>query len=395
MVLSKDLDALFWSSQRPEHVSAWHGHVSFAHWLVKVLRPRLTVELGTHGGVSFASFCNAVARCHVPGKCFAVDTWLGDNHAGHYGEDVYNDLSGFVAERFPSFATMLRCYFDDALAQFEDGSIELLHIDGLHTYEAVRHDFESWRAKLSDRAIVLFHDTEVRHLDFGVWRLWSELSVRFPSFNFKHSCGLGVLAPGASPPPELLALWNAATGADADVIRHNFALASEHARRSGSLELRTAASRRLAAIAAHRVNLALGRPGSQSSVYPGTPANPQGALDGIKNGKFGFHTMLERSPWFLFELSQSAPLDEIVIYNRLDSGCSDRARSLTVLVSEDAENWTKIYTHDGSPIGGLDGNPLRVNCGGTRARFIKISLRETQFLHLDEVEVYGTSISVA
>src|SRR5438045_2700612 len=49
---------------RPEHLaaSAWLEHVPFAYWLVKALRPRCFVELGTHWGVSYAAFCQAVER---------------------------------------------------------------------------------------------------------------------------------------------------------------------------------------------------------------------------------------------------------------------------------------------------------------------------------------------
>jgi GT2 family glycosyltransferase/glycosyltransferase involved in cell wall biosynthesis len=206
---------LFTPAPRTGVPSAWYGHVPFAYWIVRSLRPAVIVELGTHNGVSYAAFCDAVARETLQTQCFAVDSWRGDEHAGFYGEEVYRDLAAFHDGRFAAFSTLIRSSFDEARDYFPDGSIDLLHIDGCHAYEAVRRDFETWLPKLSPRAVVLLHDTNVRERQFGVWRLWAELREAHPGFEFLHEHGLGVLALGPAVPQAVIDLC---TGLSADEI---------------------------------------------------------------------------------------------------------------------------------------------------------------------------------
>lgn len=194
---------------------AWVGHIPFAFWIIEAARPRTFVELGTHAGNSYFAFCQSVQHNHLQTRCCAIDTWQGDVHAGFYGEKIYQTVFAHNETRYQEFSQLLRMTFDKGQALFENGSIDLLHIDGLHTYEAVKHDFETWLPKLSSRGIVLFHDTTVRDRGFGVWQIWAELSERYNHLEFSHSNGLGVLFVGDEQTPEVLGLveeWRSVSG---------------------------------------------------------------------------------------------------------------------------------------------------------------------------------------
>ena len=186
--------------------SSWIQHLPLGMLLVELLEPRILVELGVHYGVSYCGFCQAVKALHSDTACYGVDTWTGDGHTGDYGAQVYEDLRQHHDPRYGDFSKLLKMRFDDALPYFADQSIDLMHIDGYHSYEAVKHDFETWLPKLSDRAVVLLHDINERDREFGVWKYWDELKNRYPSFEMLHEHGLGVVAVGANVPNTLKVL---------------------------------------------------------------------------------------------------------------------------------------------------------------------------------------------
>lgn len=180
----------------PEHrTGPWSGHRRFAYDLVRNGRPEVVVELGTHYGVSFFAFCQAVKDGQIAARLHAVDTWKGEEHSGLYGEEVIELVRRVIQSHYADLDIGLhRCLFDDALREFDDESIDLLHIDGFHSYEAVQHDFTTWLPKLAAGGVVLFHDVDPAS-GYGSADYWRELAGKFPSLMFSHSFGLGVLFP--------------------------------------------------------------------------------------------------------------------------------------------------------------------------------------------------------
>ena len=182
--------------QRLTDVTSWHPHIPLAFTLMQLLRPKRVVELGTHKGDSYCAFCQAVDTLDLDTVCYAIDTWAGDGQAGYYGTEVLAELQAYHDPRYGRFSSLIQGLFDDALDRFEDQTIDLLHIDGLHTYEAVKHDFETWLPKMTCRGVVLLHDVNEHQTDFGVWKLWREIEERYPHCGFRYGHGLGIAAVG-------------------------------------------------------------------------------------------------------------------------------------------------------------------------------------------------------
>jgi len=126
-----------------------------------------------------------------------------------------------------------------------------------------------------------------------------------------------------------------------------------------------------------------------------TAQEAAGAVDGVKDGKYAFHTGQEPNPWWQVDLGTSQPIAKIVVWNRLDYEPGlHNADNLLILTSDDGTAWTQRYDNGGKFFGGVGmGKPLEVafKAGEVKARFVRLQVRSAApiFLHLDEVEVFG------
>ncbi|MGD1865592.1 MAG: discoidin domain-containing protein [Phormidesmis sp.] len=137
-------------------------------------------------------------------------------------------------------------------------------------------------------------------------------------------------------------------------------------------------------------NVALNKPAKQSSTSKYSKKNdPQGAVSGTKSGRYNFHTDCEINPWWQVDLEQIYELEEVRIYNRLDS-CRERASSLKIFISDNGLRWAQVHENNPSKdFGGIDGSPLVVKLNSRKARYVRAQLNAVEVLHLDQVEVYA------
>ncbi len=205
----------------------WAGHLPFAADLVQAVRPRTLVELGIPCGDAYFGFCQAIVEAGAACTCYGIDVFentVFENAAFYDTASRYND------RLYRSFSHLLRMPFDDALEQFSNESVDLLHFSKLRGYGDARNTFERWLPKVRPGGIILLDGIAIRSADHGVWRLWEELSRDWQSFAFVGGNGLGVLRKPAdagennayldelflSPPPKQ------------ERIRRYYTLCSEH-----------------------------------------------------------------------------------------------------------------------------------------------------------------------
>ena len=96
----------------------------------------------------------------------------------------------------------------EAAAAHIEGPVELLFIDGDHSYEAVRRDAELWLPRLIEGGTVMFHDVATAAYS-GPRRIVREMVCRSPWFHGISRVGSMVVAHRTGGRGPLAAVWGA------------------------------------------------------------------------------------------------------------------------------------------------------------------------------------------
>ena len=166
----------------------------------------------------------AIAKFRECRRMFEIGTYQGRTtyHLTLAAEDALVYTLNLPPEEDPSVAEFIGCWFKNTdrerqirqifknSSEFDPtpyaGQMDLVFVDGDHSYEAVKNDTEKALQMLAPGGIVLWHDFATKSP--GVVRYLREFSQQHPLFRLKHTClalyidGLDVAA--YRPPPRRL-----------------------------------------------------------------------------------------------------------------------------------------------------------------------------------------------
>ncbi|XP_071123338.1 fucolectin-6-like [Mytilus edulis] len=136
--------------------------------------------------------------------------------------------------------------------------------------------------------------------------------------------------------------------------------------------------------------VAYDKPAEQSSVYSLSYSAAK-AIDGSVNTYM--HTNKEQSPYWIVDLGKIYQIKRIEIFNRNAgfNSTGERLRDLDIIVGP-SHNEMQICAHYVGPA--QLGDHLLFTCGHVEcARYVKLRLTGTDYLHVAEVKVYAVNES--
>jgi predicted O-methyltransferase YrrM len=178
--------------------SAW-----LLYALCRSIKPQVAVEIGSARGKS-ACFVGTALKENGKGHLYAIDPHTQTKWNDFESVDTYNVMSANLDRLgLQSVVSIVRKTSLEALTDWQQ-KIDLIFIDGDHSYEGVRADWEGFRPFISEFGLVVFHDTlwELRpdpkwaRSDMGVPKIVEELRQEgFPVLTIDQDCGVSLVQP--------------------------------------------------------------------------------------------------------------------------------------------------------------------------------------------------------
>lgn len=170
---------------------------AFLTWyLERFGQPKCVMEIGTHMGGTAMIWCEIATE-----QVMSVD--MPNGVFGGVSYDVCEARNNSLVLRYPHFVGILGNSHDTLtqtiVSKMLSGPLDILFLDGDHTYQGVKQDYEMYQGYVRSGGVILFHDIEDtpyhRNHHEGpveVCRVWNELQGEKHEFTI-HSgwCGLG------------------------------------------------------------------------------------------------------------------------------------------------------------------------------------------------------------
>jgi predicted O-methyltransferase YrrM len=141
--------------------------------LIRATKPHVCVELGVFGGSSFFPIASALAF-NKQGIAYAIDPWDNDaclegydemnkDHQKYWGkvdlDKVMNKFKeGMHKNGLDATYLLMRMTSAEACLQFDDESVDFIHIDGNHSEQSAIFDVKCWLPKVKHGGIICFDD---------------------------------------------------------------------------------------------------------------------------------------------------------------------------------------------------------------------------------------------
>lgn len=193
-VFSEKWARFFWIKQEPHEILALSS-------LLQKQRPKVVLEIGTAQGGSLFLF----SKLADP-QALIISIDLPD---GKFGGGYKSYKSAF----YESFATskqqmcLLRAdshsaeTFERVKEILNGKKIDFLFIDGDHTYNGVRSDFNQYAQLVEENGLIGFHDIVSSTQECEVKKFWEEtkrnykVTTEFINSPNQKFCGIGLLSP--------------------------------------------------------------------------------------------------------------------------------------------------------------------------------------------------------
>jgi predicted O-methyltransferase YrrM len=164
-------------------VSPWQSPAELVELaaIVRVQRPRTMLEIGSAKGGTLFVWCQ---MADPEATVVSIDLPGGDFGGGYPPERVAT-LNNFKQARQKLHLFQANSHdsqtFDQVKKILADRKIQFLFVDGDHTYEGVRRDFEMYSSIVADGGIIGFHDIVKCPAGTGgeVNRFWDEVKLQF------------------------------------------------------------------------------------------------------------------------------------------------------------------------------------------------------------------------